>query len=812
MAVSPLSPDALLRRCDPSALPFETTEDLTPVNGLMGQERAIEAIRFGTRISHRGYNLFILGPNRSGHDRAVRRLLGQIAAEEPVPSDWVYVNNFASTNEPQALRLKTGEGRHLRDRVKSVIDDLSNALPAIFQSDEYLHRRKAIEDALERKHRDALGTLQQEAESQGIALLSTPNGLHVAPIKDGDVMPAEDFAALPEEERDRITGLIDSIEDQVEEVFRLIPRWEAERVEKLRHLNQEFANFAVGHSINDLRDEFQGDEDVLAWFDALADDIVEHVSLFAPEADHSDEESPSTRPGQPEKSLERYEVNLFVNHSGATGAPVVTLDHPTLGNLVGRVEHRTQMGALVTDPGLIRPGALHLANGGYLLIDALRMLREPLAWDALKRALTNMEAIIESPTEHYAAIQTVTLKPEPIPLDVKVVLFGPPNLYYMLAGREPDFPRLFKVQVDFSDRIDRSDELDLRFARLVATLVREEGLKPVDASGVARVIERSARLAGDGGRLSILSDPLVELLSEADYCARETGAEIITAEHVDEALSAQIARADRLRERAQESITSEMMLVDTEGERAGQINSLLVRSLPNFQFGLPSRVTARVRPGGNGVLNIDRTVGFGRSVYNKGVEILSAWFLSQFATDRPIQFTATIVHEQSYGLIDGDSASSTELYALLSALSETPITQTLAVTGSVNQFGEVQVVGGVNEKIEGFYDICAARGLTGEQGVMIPAGNVRNLMLRRDIVGAAEQGLFHIYPVQTIEEGIELLTGVPAGEPNDEGHYPEGTIYNLVARRIKDLAPGRGNGPVEPPRPAPALRRWWWPF
>ncbi len=820
MAVQALSANFLYHRCSIEAFDFKSTEDLAPLHGLFGQERALEAIRFGTRIEHGGFNLFVLGPPNSGFEDAVHSLLAHLAVEEPVPADWVYVNNFANQNEPRALCLKTGDGRRLRDRVAHVIEDLRNALPAIFQSEEYLRRRKGIEDALARKHTEALSVLQKRAEGEGIALISTQNGIGVAPLReDGEVMPTEEFMQLPEDDRTRMEAQIKEIEEAVEEIFRAIPRWESERVEKLRTLNHEFANFAVGHSINDLRSEFSDDEGVLEWLGALSEDVVDQITLFAPEAaeHHSDDER--ARPVSPnggapawQDPFQRYQVNLFVDNSRTRGAPVVDLDHPSLGNLVGKIEHRAQLGALVTDPTLIRPGALHKANGGYLLVDARRILREPLAWEALKRALQRLEAVIENPADYYNVVATVGLAPEPIPLDVKVVLFGPPWLYYLLAGREPDFPKLFKVQVDFSDRIERTAENHQYYARLLGTMARDSGLKPLAPSAVGRVIEHASRLADDGERLSISLEPIADVLREADYCAREAGAEILEATHVEEALDAQCARADRMRERVQESINSDMLLIDTEGERIGQINSLFVRSLPNFRFGSPSRVTARIRAGGSGVINIERSVGFGRSVYNKGVEILSAWFLARFASERPPQFTATIVHEQNYGSIDGDSASSTELYVLLSALSEVPIRQDLSVTGSVNQFGEVQVIGGVNEKIEGFFDVCAARELTGTQGVMIPAGNVRHLMLRRDIVEVVADGQFNIYPIETIDEGIELLTGVAAGTPRADGSFPPNTIYGKVQTRLKELAPSRTNGPDTNRGKEASKPQWWWPF
>ncbi len=817
MPVTELPPEALYHRCAPEHLPFVTTEELAPLSGLFGQERALEAIRFGTRIEHGGYNLFVLGHGSAGHDDAVEDLLRALAREESAPSDWVYVTNFDDAMRPRALRLSPGDGRRLHDLVRRAVKELRSALPAIFQSEEYLTRRKAIEDSIEQRHREALSRIQARAEAEGIALVSTQNGIGVAAIKDGEVMKPEEFAVLPEAERNAIERKIDEIQDQIEEVFRAIPRWEGERVEKLRELNKEFANFAVARAVTDLQAAFPSETIVHDWVRRLGEDIVENVAVFAPEA--AEQAGEEGRPGSYngleswQEPFDRYKVNLFIDNGRAEGAPVIDLDHPSLGNLLGRVEYRSQMGALVTDATLIRPGALHHANGGYLIVDAMKILRDPLAWDALKRALRRMQITVESPAEYYGMASTVMLEPEPIPLDVKVVLYGPPALYHVLCGREPDFPKLFKVQVEFSTEIDRTAETVLYLARVIGSFARDNGLKPLSPAGVARVVEDASRRADDGEKLSILLEPLGDLLREADYQAREMGHPVIGAEHVSAALKAREARADSLRDRYMDFIGDDVKLIDTDGARAGQINSLFVHSLPNFRFGSPSRVTAQVRPagvGGMGVQNIERTVGFGRRVYAKGVEILNAWFLAKFSAERPPQFTATIAHEQNYGPIDGDSASSTEVYVLLSALADVPISQAFAVTGSVNQFGEVQMIGGVNEKIEGFFDVCDARGLTGEQGVMIPAGNARELMLREDVVAAVRAGQFHIYPITTIEEGIEVLTGMPAGEPDDDGAYPEDTIYGRVQRRLKAFSRPRGAGGGNGEgNGGPKRRRWF---
>lgn len=824
MAIDPVPSDLLYRACDTSHFDFDTTLDLEDHSGLVGQERALEALSFGTAIRRQGYNIFVLGPDGAGKHEAVLRFLAGITQRERAPSDWVYVNNFQTPHKPVALQLVAGTGRTLKEGMLRVIDDLKVTIPSVLESEEYQNRRQSIDEEFQEKQEHVFEELRVKAEGEGIALLRTPAGFAFAPVHDGNVLKPDEFNALPESERKRIESTIQSLQKELAETLERIPAWQKEHHQRMRDLNREVAERSVERAMRDLRALFVTLPPVTAWLDAVMADLVENIGTFAVSRGEDVPEQMRMmaamqallqgRSGGPSGTdpFRRYEVNVVVDNGreGRTtgtasrraqdvadaggyiggGSPIVYEDHPTMANLLGRVEHMSQMGALVTDFMLIKPGALHRANGGYLLIDALKILREPLAWEALKRAIRRRKIMVESAGEYLSLVSTVSLEPDPIPLDAKIILLGDRYLYYMLSNLDPDFSELFKVAADFEDEIDREPENDLLYARLIAGTCREENLLPIDRAGVGRLIERSSRQAEDAEKLSTIMRPIVDLMCEADHIARSAGATLITVDHIDEAVEAQIARADRLRERSLEMITRDIIIVETEGECVGQVNGLSVLSMGSVSFGRPSRITARVRMGlGSArIVDIEREVALGGPIHTKGVLILSGYISGQFLPEIPLSMSASIVFEQSYGGIDGDSASSAELYALISALAEAPIAQGLAVTGSVNQHGEVQAIGGVNDKIEGFFDICMRRGLTGDQGVLIPAANVKHLMLRQDVVDAVERGMFAIYPVEHIEEGVELLMGAPAGVRQADGSFPPGTVFARAEERLAAFA------------------------
>ncbi|NOZ29506.1 MAG: AAA family ATPase [Chloroflexi bacterium] len=789
-AVRELGPDALCRRCDPEQFPFETTDDIEDLHEIIGQPRAVEAVQFGIGMEREGYNIFALGPAGTGKYTLVRQALEQRAATEPVPFDWCYVNNFAQPYRPRVLRLPPGTGVKLRRDMEQLVEEVRTALSSAFESEEYRTRRQVIEEEFKERQEQAFNELRQRAQERGLALLRTPVGLVFAPLRDGEVLPPEEFQKLPEEERKRLEAEVEVMQEELQKIIHQMPRWEREMREKVRELDREITNFAVGHLIDELRKKYEELPDVVEYLNAVQQDVIENVRDFLrPEEPRQGAPiGPVSHLMTGPPTLRRYQVNVLVDHSESKGAPVIYEDNPTYQNLVGRVEHMAQMGALVTDFTLIKPGALHRANGGYLILDARKVLLQPYAWEALKRVLQSRQIRIESLGEMLSLVSTVSLEPEPIPLDVKVALLGDRLLYYLLSSLDPDFGELFKVAADFNEEFDRSDENQMLYARLIATLARKEGLRPFDRGAVARVIEHSSRLAGDAEKLSTRMRNICDLLREADYWAGRSGNGAVTAQDVQRAIDAQIYRSDRVREKLQEEILRGTILIDTEGERVGQVNGLSVIQLGNFAFGRPSRITARVRMGRGEVIDIEREVELGGPIHSKGVLILSGFLGARYAAERPLSLSASLVFEQSYSGVEGDSASLAELYALLSAIAEVPIKQSLAVTGSVNQHGQIQAIGGVNEKIEGFFDVCKGRGLTGEQGVLIPVSNVKHLMLRSDVVEAVAAGQFHIYPIETVDQGIELLTGIPAGERDEEGNYPEGTINYLVEKRLAELA------------------------
>ena len=789
-----LKPEALYRRCDPEQFQFETTAELDDLEGIIGQARAVEAVEFGTAIRREGYNLFSLGPSGTGKFKIVRDFLMQKAASEPIPPDWCYVNNFDDPQKPRAVQLPPGQGMGLRQDMERLVEELRSTIPAAFESEDYRTRKQVIEEEVKEHHEKAFDALRRQAQEKGIALVRTPGGLVFAPMQKGEVMSPEDFQRLAEADRERIDKEITALQQQLQASLRQAPQWERSGREKLKALNREVAIFAVGHLIEELRKKYTAIPPVVEFLNVVQQDVIENVEAFL-----NPPESPlSALAGVPQSQspknlpfFRRYLVNVVVDHSENKGAPVVYEDNPTYQNLVGQVEYMAQMGALSTDFGLIRPGALHQANGGYLMLDAARVLSQPYAWEGLKRALRSSEIRIESLGQALSLISTASLEPEPIPLNVKVILLGERMLYYLLSQHDSEFNELFKVAVDFEEQVDRSPANDLLYAKLIGRLARQEKLLPFDRGGVARVIEDSARFTGDAEKLSLHNRTLSDLLREADYWARKAGGNVVAAGDVQRAIDAQVRRASRVRERFREEILRGTLLIDTEGAKVGQVNGLSVVQPGRFAFGHPSRITARVRLGRGEVVDIEREVELSGPIHSKGVLILSAFLGARYSSDRPLSLSASLVFEQSYSGVEGDSASSAELYALLSALAETPIKQSLAVTGSVNQRGEVQAIGGVNEKIEGFFDLCQARGLTGEQGVLIPASNVKHLMLRRDVVEAVEAGKFHVYPVETIDQGIALLTGLEAGERDLEGNFPEGSVNHRVEDRLIALAEKR---------------------
>jgi lon-related putative ATP-dependent protease len=788
----------LYQRCDPKQFAFETTADLEDLAEVVGQPRAVEAMQFGIGIEQEGYNIFALGPTGIGKHSVMRQFFEQQAKNAPPPSDWCYVNNFEDSHQPRTIRLPAGKGVGFRQDMEDLVEELRTALSAAFESEEYQTRRQSIAEEFKERQSESFEELRKKAQEQKVALIRTPAGLAVAPVRDGEVLSPEEIQQMSEEERQSLQKKVEDIQDEMQHILQQMPSWQREMREKINELNREMAEFAVGGLIDELREKYAHFPEVVDHLNAVQKDVVENAEDFLPSSEEQAANVLSAlglgqaqRPQERSISLRRYQVNVLVDHSESEGAPVIYEDNPTYQNLIGRVEYMARMGALVTDFNLIKAGALHRANGGYLLLDVRKVLSQPYAWEGLKRALQSAQIRIESLGQMLSLISTVSLEPEPIPLDVKVGLFGDRLLYYLLYQLDPEFGELFKVEADFEERMDRNGENQHLYAQLIATLARKEELRSFDRGAVARIIEHSARMVGDAEKLSTQMRSVTDLLREANHWASQAGNGVVTADDVQRAIDAQIYRADRLRERVQEEILRETILIDTEGEEIGQVNGLSVIPLGNFMFGRPTCITAQMRMGKGEVVDIEREVELGGPIHSKGVLILAGFLGGRYAEERPLSLSASLVFEQSYSGVEGDSASSAELYALLSAIAEVPIRQALAVTGSVNQHGQVQAIGGVNEKIEGFFDVCQARELSGDQGVLIPASNTKHLMLRQDVVEAVEAGQFHIYPVETVDQGIEILTGLPAGERDEEGNYPEGSINYLVETRLIELAEKR---------------------
>ena len=785
--ITPLPPERLYRTADLGALSFETTRDLAPLHTLVDQPRAHDAIRFGTDMAARGFNIFAIGANGARIQNSVRALLEEAKSRRPKPSDWVYVNNFSAPHRPTAIALPPGRAPALEKALDSLIDDLKVSLPAAFESEDYQKRRGNIEQEIRSRNERAFTELRDKATAKNIAILRTPMGFAMAPMKDGQVVPPAEFNAWPAERQLETQRAIQELEKDLEETLHTLPRLEREQRDAVRQLDRDTARSAIAQPVEECKAQFRDVLKVTQHLDAIEADILENVALFiSPQVAAEEGEPGAMRTGS---LFDRYQVNVFVTMTDADpGAPVIEEVHPTLSNLVGRIEHIAIQGALVTNFRLIKPGSLHRANGGALMIDLRNLLGEPLSWAALKRALLRQDIVIEDMARFMGLTTTVSLEPDPIPLDVKVVLFGDRMLYYLLAAIDPDTAQHFKVLADFDDDVDRTPASEAMIARMVGSIADSAELKPLDRDGVARVVEHAARLASDASKLTLLVETIHDLIAEASFRAGQAGREIVTRVDVDQAIAQQRHRNSRIEERGRETILRDIALIATSGTVVGQINGLSVSMLAGYSFGRPTRITARVRPGGGRIVDIEREVELGGPIHSKGVLILGGFLAGRYALDVPMSLYASLVFEQSYGGIEGDSASSAELYALLSALAEVPLRQDLAVTGSVNQRGEVQAIGGVNEKIEGFFDICAARGLSGTHGVLIPNANAQHLMLRADVVEACAAGRFAVYPVRTIDEGIQLLTGRAAGVRGSDGKYPEGTVNRVVEDRLAAFA------------------------
>lgn len=791
LEIHKLKPDQLYRKCDPNELGFETTNEIDQEVNLVGQKRVSDAIKFGMNIPHPGYNIFVLGPSGSGKKEIVRDFFERKANTDPTPQDWIYVHNFDLPDQPHAIELPPGKGREFQQDIDNLIDEMQTALSAAFESEEYQNRRQAIFESFKDKQAELFDKLQDKAKQDGLAMIKTPTGIAFAPRDEEGVLSPDEVNKLSDEQRDEIKNSIEKLQENLQQILQQVPLWQREAKQEIKELNKEMANFAIGGLINELIEKYQPYEKITEHIEQIQSQIIDNADDFLPNEGQEAANFLQALSQQRDRAslrMDLFKVNVVIDNSNCDGAPVIFENNPTFTNLIGRFDHYAQMGTLMTDFRMIKPGALHQANGGYLILDALKILTKPYAWEGLKRALQSREIEIESMAQSLSLISTVSLKPEPIPLKVKIALVGNRLLYYLLVQYDNDFSELFKVEADFESEISWDDTHQELYAKLIATIIKQEKAKPFNKEAVARIIEQSARQASDSERLNTRMQDLNELIIESDYWATQHNREVVSDEDVQYAIDEKIHRGARLRDRVQESILRDINIISTDGERIGQINGLSVFSLGTFAFGKPTRITAQISLGKGQVIDIEREVDMGGPIHSKGVLILSGFLKGRYSQNIPLSLSASLVFEQSYGGVDGDSASTTELYALLSAIAEVPLKQNLAVTGAINQHGDVQAIGGVNEKIEGFYDICKKRGLTGDQGVMIPQANVKHLMLRQDVIDAVTAGEFHIYPVEHVDDGIEILTGIKAGEKQKDESYPEGTINRMVKDRLEKMA------------------------
>lgn len=795
MAITKLTSEQLYRKCDAAKFDFTTTADLEERLSALGQDRAICAVELGINIKSRGYNLFCLGPEGTGKTSLVKRILEKEGKQRPTPDDWAYVYNFDEPHKPIAVNFPAGAAAGFAKDMEEFAYAMEHDLPEAVKNELYEEQLSVIREKYQEKRNDYVKVLQKKAKGKKVSLLHMPMGVVVAPMKNGEIISPDVFDTLSDDEKNEIMADLNAMQEEIAQHQDDAPGWEEKQTEEIKKLQEKLVKDAIKKPINDIKQKYRGNKKVAEYLKAVQNYILENIPSFVPNYDQDSKPQTEEEPmagllsqlknQQEEDKYSKFKVNVVVKNVPDSGAPIVLLDHPTQGNLVGKVERIQQFGALITDFTLIKGGALHRANGGFLLIDARKLLLQPYSWDSLKRALASKEIKIEAPSED-TSFSTISLDPQPIPLDVKVVMTGDAELYDLLSERDPDFSDYFKVEADFGMIIDRTDENEVEYAKLIGSLTKKKNLRSLNKQAVARVIEYSSRLADDSEKLTAHVSSIGDLLKEADYWARKSKASQIGKNHVDQAIKSQIYRSDRVNRAMLEQIDKGTILLDVKGERVGQINGLVVYNFTRNSFGKPTRITTQVRLGRGEFINIEREVAMSGPIHSKGVLILQALIANRFAKRSPLSLSASIVFEQSYGGVDGDSASSTEYYCMLSAIANLPIKQSLAVTGSINQFGEIQPIGGVNEKIEGFFEVCKYNGLTGKQGVIIPRTNVVNLMLREDVLEAVENGQFSIYAIDDVDDGIELLTGIPAGKADKRGRFPKGTVNYMVQQSLEE--------------------------
>jgi len=764
---------------------FTTTAELESLNDVLGQARALNALNFAIGVKHQGYNLYVMGPPGLSKHVIIKDVLTKIASDLPTPSDWCYTHNFEMDHRPQILELPAGRGRKFHKNMNTLIIELGKSIPAAFETNEYRERIQLIEREASTKQSDLVKRYKKLAREDSILLEETPSGFTLSPIVDDKALSLEEFNLLSPDLQESFNEKTGKLQEQLEFIIPQLNQISRDSNEKIKSMNRDVALYATGHLIKDLIGRYGDINSVVNYLENVQKDVLDHLQDFAKLEDELT--AGETITGK-DNSLERYKINLLIDNSELEGAPVIYLDNPTYHNLVGRIEYDSFMGSISTDFTLIKPGAIHQANGGYLIIDAEKLLVQPFAWEALKRTLYAHMLRIESMEQMLSTDTAKSLEPAPIPIDIKIIIIGDRQLYYELHQHDPDFSELFKVEADFDEEISHNAENNFLYARLLATRCRKLNLKEIEKPAVNKILQYSSRLAGDSEKLSTKLRSITELLIEADYWAKKSSHEFITSDDVSDAIKAQTLRISRIQNLIQEDINRGTILINTNGKQTGQVNGLSVFDIGKYGFGQPSCITATVRLGNGQIINIEREVDLSGSIHDKGVLILSALLANRYGKNLPLSFSASLAFEQSYGRIDGDSASVAEYCALISALIDLPINQGFAVTGSLNQQGKVQAIGGVNEKIEGFFEICKIRGLTGEQGCIIPAINQKNLLLNSEVLNAVGEGKFHIYIIDHVDEALEILTGLKTGQQLENGEFESNTINDLVNKQLIDMA------------------------
>jgi len=793
MPVAPLGADQLRRKCDPSVFSFQDTSFLTPSRGLIGQQRAVEATEFGLSIRYDGYNLYMAGEPGVGKTRYALECAQRQARFMPTPDDWCYVYNFEDSTRPKAINLPAGMGKEFKKDMEDFVKVIEQEISKAFDGEEYEEERSRIIKVFRDKKDELVINLSNQAAERGFKVKLANSGVYFMPIIDGEPLSEEDFRALDEETKIELSKSSEALQKETAETIRKIRELEIDAENAIQEWEHQIALYAVGIHIEDLKNKYNEYPLIISYLEAVKEDILMNIEQLAGPRYSDEQQNIVTQLLMMKKNGEdnpysRYKVNLLVDNSRLHGAPVIVDYNPTYYNLMGRCEYENELGTMITDYTLIKPGLFHQANGGFLILQINDVISNPQAFEAIKRTLKTRQIVIENIKEQMGLVAVSALKPEPIPVNVKIIFVGSPEIYHLLYNYDKDFKKYFKIKADFDDHMEWNDENVQRLAQYIGAFCRKEGVKHFDRTAVAEVVNYSSWIVQDQNKLTTRFSEIVNILGEAGTWANIEGSPIVSQRHVKKAIAEKKKRSNKYHKELLELIREGTLLIDTDGYKVGQINGLAIVNLGDYTFGKPSRITAATYMGRTGILDIEREVETGGSTHSKGVLILSGYIGKKYAQEKPLSLSASICFEQLYSGIEGDSASSAELFAILSSLSDLPVYQGLAVTGSVNQMGEIQPIGGATYKIEGFFEICKINGLTGKQGVIIPHQNIRNLVLSDEVVEAVEKGLFHIYPIKTVDEGIELLTGVPAGERLPDGTYPPGTVNDRVYKKLHYFA------------------------